>query len=76
MLYSSPVVVGDILVVGVSSVQNAIRLPSYDFRGSVVALDARTGRLRWRTWVMRPGRDGPGGSVWSSAAIDRRRGLA
>jgi polyvinyl alcohol dehydrogenase (cytochrome) len=76
VLYSSPVVVGDILVVGVSSVQNAIQLPSYDFRGSVVALDARTGRLRWRTWVMRPGRDGPGGSVWSSAAIDRRRGLA
>jgi polyvinyl alcohol dehydrogenase (cytochrome) len=76
VLYSSPVVLGRTLVVGVSSVQNALQSSGYDFRGSIVGLDTRTGRIRWRTWVMRPGLDGPGGSVWSSAAIDRRRQLA
>ena len=42
----------------------------------MVALDTRSGALLWRTWVMRPGIDGAGGSVWSSAGIDRRRKLA
>jgi polyvinyl alcohol dehydrogenase (cytochrome) len=76
LLYASPVVSGRTLVIGVSSVQNAIQASGYDFQGSIVALDTRTGTLRWRTPVMRPGVDGPGGSVWSSAAIDRRRGVA
>lgn len=75
VLYSSPVVVGHRLVVGVSSAQNFFEGP-YDFQGSVVALDTRSGALLWRTWVMRPGIDGAGGSVWSSAGIDRRRKLA
>lgn len=76
LLYSSPVIAGRTLVVGVSSVQNALLSSGWDFRGSVVGLNKRNGRLRWRTWVMRPGVDGPGGAVWSSAAIDRRLGLA
>ena len=74
-LFSSPTVVGSRVVIGVSSVQLALRLPMYTFHGSVVALDARSGRIRWRTWVQRPGIDGPGGSVWSSAAADPARGL-
>jgi polyvinyl alcohol dehydrogenase (cytochrome) len=74
-LYSSPVVAGRTAIVGVSSGQNFFAGP-YTFRGSVVGVDVRTGRIRWRTWVMRPGVDGPGGSVWSSAAVDRGRGLA
>lgn len=76
LLYGSPVVANGTVVVGVSSIQNALQPSGYDFRGSVVGLATRTGRIRWRTWVMRPGVDGAGGSVWSSAAIDRRRGLA
>lgn len=74
-LFSSPVVVGSRVVVGVSSVQLALRLPKYTFHGSVVALDARSGRMLWRTWTQRPGIDGPGGAVWSSAAVDPARGL-
>jgi polyvinyl alcohol dehydrogenase (cytochrome) len=37
-------------------------------RGSVVALDATTGALRWKTYTVPPGHDG--GSVWDSPAID------
>jgi polyvinyl alcohol dehydrogenase (cytochrome) len=37
-------------------------------RGSVVALDEATGKLRWRTFTVPPGDDG--GPVWSTAAID------
>jgi polyvinyl alcohol dehydrogenase (cytochrome) len=37
-------------------------------RGSVVAVDEGTGKLRWRTFTVPPGDDG--GSVWSTPAID------
>ena len=74
-LFSSPVVVGSTVVIGVASVQLAFALNPYTFYGNVVALDARSGRIRWRTWVQRPGFDGPGGSVWSSAAVDPALGL-
>ena len=74
-LFSSPVVVGSTVVIGVASVQLAFALNPYTFYGNVVALDARSGRIRWRTWVQRPGVDGPGGSVWSSAAVDPALGL-
>jgi polyvinyl alcohol dehydrogenase (cytochrome) len=61
-------------VIGVASVQVATSGP-YTFYGSVVGLDATTGRIRWRTYVERPDADGPGGSVWSTAAADRKLGL-
>jgi len=41
-------------------------------RGTVVALDARTGAVRWRTFVVPPGHDG--GAVWSTPAIDTATG--
>lgn len=74
-LFSSPVVVGSTVVIGVASVQLAFALNPYTFYGNIVALDAHSGRIRWRTWVERPGVDGPGGSVWSSAAVDPALGL-
>ena len=74
-LFSSPIVVGSTLVVGVASVQLALPLSPYTFHGSVVALNTDSGRMLWRTWVQRPGIDGPGGSVWSTAAADPALGL-
>jgi outer membrane protein assembly factor BamB len=71
-LYSSPAVAGHTLVVEVSSAQNFFAGP-HDFRGSIVALDTRNGRILWRTFVVRPDVDGTGGSVWSSASIARCR---
>lgn len=41
-------------------------------RGSVVALDARTGAVRWRTFTVPRGHDG--GAVWASPAVDTRTG--
>ena len=41
-------------------------------RGSVVALDEATGRLRWQTYSVPPGHDG--GAVWSTPAIDTTTG--
>jgi len=67
--------------VGVASMEEALAglIPGYQcctFRGSVVALDTETGRIRWRTPTVPdiPGYSGNG--VWGSlGAIDRARRL-
>ena len=41
-------------------------------RGSVVALDQKTGRIRWQTFTVPEGRDGA--AVWSTPAIDTATG--
>ena len=46
--------------------------PNVRTRGTVVALDAVTGALRWRTYTVPPGHDG--GAVWSTPAIDAASG--
>jgi polyvinyl alcohol dehydrogenase (cytochrome) len=74
-IFSSPVLVDDLLVVGVASVELALPVSDFTFRGSVVGLDAATGAERWRLPTS-SGTDGAGVSVWSSAAVDRERGLA
>jgi polyvinyl alcohol dehydrogenase (cytochrome) len=74
-IFSSPVLVDGLLVVGVASVELALPASDFSFRGSVVGLDAATGAERWRLPTS-SGTDGAGVSVWSSAAIDRQRGLA
>ena len=71
MLWSSPVVIDDLVVIGVGSYQ--VFLPSTPpFRGNVVGIDANTGSVRWRLYLT----EGSGVSVWSSAAVDRTRKLA
>jgi polyvinyl alcohol dehydrogenase (cytochrome) len=65
--------------VGVSSVEEvtAAFVPGYVcciFRGSVVALDVRTGKTLWKTFDMPAGYTG--GAVWGSTpAVDPRLGL-
>jgi polyvinyl alcohol dehydrogenase (cytochrome) len=71
MLWSSPVVVDDLLLIGVGSYQVFFPLTP-PFRGSVVGVDVKTGAVKWKTYLT----DGSGVSVWSSAAIDRGRKLA
>lgn len=62
-----------IVYAGVSSRQSAMTDRPYTFRGSVVALDARTGRLLWQTYTVPAGYTG--GAVWGSTpVVDRRRG--
>jgi polyvinyl alcohol dehydrogenase (cytochrome) len=74
-MFSSPVVSGRRVLVGVSSSENFFGQPPYGFRGSVAALDSRTGKIAWQTYTLPADRDGRGGSVWGTAAIDERRGL-
>jgi polyvinyl alcohol dehydrogenase (cytochrome) len=78
-----PVVFGDTVYVGVSSREefNATQAgyPCCTFRGSVVALDANSGKMLWQTYVM-PDNGGKtdgysGGAVWQPPAIDPSRGL-
>ncbi|MGH9005255.1 MAG: PQQ-binding-like beta-propeller repeat protein, partial [Acidimicrobiia bacterium] len=64
--------------VGVASLEEALAglVPGYDccsFRGSMAALDIKTGQILWKTIMVPPGYSG--NAVWgSSPAIDTRRG--
>ncbi|MEO6717967.1 MAG: PQQ-binding-like beta-propeller repeat protein [Novosphingobium sp.] len=90
VLTGTPTLHAGTLYVPVSSNEEAFATsPAYsccNFRGSVLALDARNGRQKWRTWLVAPPvRQGPskegldklgpsGVAVWNSPAIDVRRG--
>jgi len=91
IITGTPSLLAGTLYVPVSSNEEAFAAtpgyPCCTFRGSVVALDARTGREKWRTWLVDPavpqpaakdGTDqfGPSGvAVWNSPSIDIRRRL-
>jgi polyvinyl alcohol dehydrogenase (cytochrome) len=88
----APTLAGDALYVGTSSAEEVlganIKYECCKFRGSVFALDAATGQVRWRSYtipeVPKPVRKnklgvqlwGPSGAgVWSSPAVDLERGV-
>ena len=87
---SSPVLYQGRIYVGVSSFEESWGAqPDYEcctFRGSVVALDARTGEQRWKTYTVGEPRPttrnaigvqlrGPSGSgVWTAPTVDERLG--
>ena len=65
-MYSSPVLVEGMIIVGVASTELALVKPNYTFRGSVVALDAATGAeqvAHLHLARQRPGRRGRVGVV-------------
>lgn len=81
----SPLVFGDRVYVGISSTESfrEVNLPGYDccsFRGSMVALNRRTGGIDWKTYMIDDGFVSPaeysGASVWGrNPSIDLRRRL-
>jgi polyvinyl alcohol dehydrogenase (cytochrome) len=82
MITGSPVVVNDVAYIGVSSNEETLAVATgyacCTFRGSVVALDANTGRILWKTY-MAPDNHGmtggySGNAVWQPPAIDLARG--
>lgn len=86
LITSSPLVVGGRLYVGVSTLESgAASNPAYpccSHRGSVVSLNATTGRVLWTRYTIPPAQQvgswpsgaakyaPSGGSVWSSPAAD------
>lgn len=65
-------IVGGRVYVGVAGLGEEVSstTPPYQccsFRGSMLALDAATGRIIWRTYTMPPGF--AGGSIWSGAPL-------
>ena len=67
IMTGSPVLAGDTIYTGVSA--SGAGGPSATFRGAIVALNAQTGRLLWRTYSL-PGNGGlPGG--YESPSLDR-----
>ncbi len=75
---NSAIVYKDTAFVGIASNEELIAAfvpPPYwqwQFRGSVVALDVKTGAIKWKTYTVPPGYYG--GSVWgSTGAVDKER---
>src|SRR5262249_17303338 len=82
VITGSPVVLGDVIYVGISSIEESLATdPAYaccSFRGSMVALDANTGDILWQRFTVPDNRgqsDGySGGAIWQPPAIDAGRG--
>jgi polyvinyl alcohol dehydrogenase (cytochrome) len=81
---SPPVIYNGVIYVGVSSGEEGLAASDFKtykcciFRGSVVALDAQTGKMLWQTYTV-PDNGGvqggySGGAVWQEPAIDPKRG--
>jgi polyvinyl alcohol dehydrogenase (cytochrome) len=82
IITGSPVVFDGVVYIGVSSSEETLAVdPTYPcctFRGSIVALDERSGRIIWKTFDM-PDNGGQvggysGGAIWQPPAIDPKRG--
>jgi polyvinyl alcohol dehydrogenase (cytochrome) len=73
MITGSPVIDDGVVYAGVSSADELVSLTP-TFRGSVVALSARTGQVLWQTYTAPPGYTG--NSVWGSTpVVDHTTGL-
>jgi polyvinyl alcohol dehydrogenase (cytochrome) len=66
--YSTPIVYGDRLFVGVSSNEEVGTMANATFKGSVVALDKKSGKVLWQTHTAGDGENGC--AVWSTVALD------
>jgi polyvinyl alcohol dehydrogenase (cytochrome) len=71
-VYGSPVVWNGRVYQGVSGLYGETGDSEVAVRGQVVALSAKTGKLKWNTYVVPPGHDG--GSVWTTPAVDTKTG--
>ena len=77
IMTGSPVLAGDTIYTGVSA--SGASGPGATFRGAIVALDAQTGRVRWRTYSL-PDNGGvaggyAGATMFAPPAVDLSAGL-
>src|SRR5258706_11201492 len=77
IMTGSPVLVGDTIYTGVSA--SGAGGPNATFRGAIVALNAQTGRLLWRSYSLPDNGRGPRGyaraTMFSPPAVSLRAGL-
>jgi polyvinyl alcohol dehydrogenase (cytochrome) len=77
IMTGSPVLTGDTIITGVSA--SGAGGPNATFRGAIVALNAQTGRILWRTYSLPDNGGVPGGyagaTMFSPPAVDVRAGL-
>jgi polyvinyl alcohol dehydrogenase (cytochrome) len=77
IMTGSPVFVGNTIFTGVSA--SGAAGPNATFRGAIVALDADTGRILWRTYSLPDNGGLPGGyagaTMFAPPSVDRRAGL-
>ncbi len=66
--FSSPVVAGNAVIVGLASLEEFTAQGSASFRGGVAAFDRRNGKQLWRYNTAEPPDNGVG--VWSTVSID------
>jgi polyvinyl alcohol dehydrogenase (cytochrome) len=72
---ASPVVVDGLVLQGVASAEVAIPRSEYTFRGTIGAYDAKTGKEKWRFYTTpNDPTSGAGVGIWSTPAVDRKRG--
>jgi polyvinyl alcohol dehydrogenase (cytochrome) len=80
--FGSPVIFAGALMIGVSggSAELGDEADRYAFQGSMVFLDASSGRTLRKTWTIHPPKkpedDVAGGGIWSTPAIDPARKVA
>ncbi len=77
IMTGSPVLAGNVIFTGISA--SGASGPNATFRGAIVALDARTGHLIWRTYSLPDNGGVPGGyagaTMFSPPAVDLAAGL-
>ncbi len=77
IMTGSPVLAGDTIYTGVSA--SGASGPGATFRGAIVALDAQTGEIRWRTYSLPDNGGVPGGyagaTMFAPPAVDLSAGL-
>jgi polyvinyl alcohol dehydrogenase (cytochrome) len=73
---ASPVVVGDLVVIGTAQFEEVVGKPPGTFRGSIGAFDAGTGKQVWN-FVDTPDNSasGAGEGIWSTPCVDPALGL-
>jgi polyvinyl alcohol dehydrogenase (cytochrome) len=73
---ASPVVVDGLVLQGTAGFENIVKKPDYTFRGSIAAYDAATGKQKWKFYTTpNDAKSGAGSGIWSTPAVDRKRGL-
>jgi polyvinyl alcohol dehydrogenase (cytochrome) len=70
IITASPVVASGLVYTGVSSTQENVTAPGFTAtsRGSVVAVDALTGKISWKTYTL-PASGYAGAGVWGNSPV-------